>query len=133
MPLPRFSLPLGRPALSQFPADCSEKAQRDFSPRVVHTLFLLNLGLQLFDGLSTYQGVQLGWQESNPLLQALMGHWGVGWALLGAKSAACALLLLLRCLGPHPFTTRALSLTAACYFALSFVPWLSVLLHCLTS
>ena len=49
MPLLRFSFPLGRPTLSQFPADCSEKAQRDFSPRVVHTLFLLNLGLQLFD------------------------------------------------------------------------------------
>jgi len=101
---------------------------------MVHTLFLLNVVLQLFDGLSTYQGVQqLGWQENNPLVYALMGHWGVGWALLGAKSAACALLLLLRYLGPHPFTTRALGLTAACYFALSFVPWLSVLLRSLTS
>ena len=130
MPLPRFSLPLGRPALSQFPADCREKAERDLSPRVVHTLFLLNLGLQLFDGLSTYQGVQLGWQESNPLLQALMMHWGVGWALLGVKSAACALLLLLRCLGTHRLIARALTLTAAYYFTLSFLPWVSLLLLC---
>ena len=130
MPLLRFSFPLGRPTLSQFPADCSEKAQRDFSPRVVHTLFLLNLGLQLFDGLSTYQGVQLGWQESNPMLQALMMHWGVGWALLGAKSAACALLLLLRCLGTNRLIAQALTLTAAYYFTLSFLPWMSLLLLC---
>src|SRR2546425_10305868 len=130
MPLLRFSFPLGRPALSQFPADYSEKAERDLSPRVVHTLFLLNLGLQLFDGLSTYRGVQLGWQESNPLLQALMAHWGAGWALLGAKSAACALLLLLRCLGTHRLIARALTLTAAYYFTLSFLQWGSLLFLC---
>src|SRR3989442_3918443 len=65
---------------------------------MVHTLFLLNVVLQLFDGLSTYQGVhQLGWQENNPLVYALMGHCGRGWALLGAKSAASVLLLLFRC------------------------------------
>ena len=130
MPLLRFSLPLGRPALSQSPTERSGKARWDFSPRVVHTLFLLNLGLQLFDGLSTYQGVQLGWQESNPLLQALMMHWGVGWALLGVKSAACALLLLLRCLGTNRLIARALTLTAAYYFTLSFLPWMSLLLLC---
>jgi len=28
---------------------------------MVHTLFLLNVVLRLFDGLSTYQGVRLGW------------------------------------------------------------------------
>ena len=39
------------------------------SSSVVYPLFLLNVVLQLFDGLSTYQGVQLGWQESNPLVQ----------------------------------------------------------------
>ena len=130
MLLPRFSLPLGRPALPQSPTERSGKARWDLSPRVVHTLFLLNLGLQLFDGLSTYQGVQLGWQESNPLLQALMVHWGVGWALLGAKSAACALLLLLRCLGTNRLIAQALTLTAAYYFTLSFLPWMSLLLLC---
>ena len=98
---------------------------------MVHTLFLLNVVLQLFDGLSTYQGVQqLGWQENNPLVYALMGHWGVGWALLGAKSAACALLLLLRCLGTNRLIARALTVTAAYYFTLSFLPWASLLLLC---
>jgi len=120
---------LMRPTLSPLSSGGNKKAREYLSPQVVHPLFLLNIVLQLFDGLGTYQGVQLGWQESNPLVHALMGHWGVGWALLGAKSAACAFLLLLRCLGTHPlFITRALSLIAACYFALSFVPWLSLLL-----
>ena len=53
-----------------------------------------------------------------------------GWALLGVKSAACALLLLLYCLGTHPLIAGALTLTAAYYVALSFLPWVSVLLLC---
>ena len=114
------------------PSGGNEKARGYLSSPVVHTLFLLNIVLQLFDGLSTYQGVHLGWREGNPLVHALMGHCGVGWALLGAKAAACALLLLLRCLGASSFVTMALRLTAGCYFALSFVPWLSLLLLCLT-
>ena len=95
---------------------------------MVYSLLLLNLGLQVFDGLSTYYALQLGWQEGNPLVHALMVHWGAGWALLGVKSAACALLLLLYCLGTHPLIAGALTLTAVYYFTLSFLPWVSVLL-----
>src|SRR5947207_811808 len=51
-------------------------------------------------------------------------------ALLGAKSAACALLLLLYCLGTRPLIARALTLTAAYYFTFSFLPWMSLLLLC---
>ena len=91
MPSPLFSVSLLRLALSAPPSGYSEKAKEHLSPSVVHTLFLVNVGLQLFDGLSTYHGLQLGWQEGNPLVHALMVHWGTGWALLGAKSAACAL------------------------------------------
>ena len=100
------------------------------SSSVVYPLFLLNVVLQLFDGLSTYQGIHLGWQEGNPLVHAVMVYWGAGWALLGVKSAACALLLLLYCLGTHPLSAWALTLTAAYYFTLSFLPWVSVLLLC---
>ena len=128
--LPLFSLPLVRPALSPLPSGGSGQARRHFSPQVVPSLFLVNVGLQLFDGLSTYHGLQLGWQEGNPLVHALMVHWGAGWALLGVKSAACALLLLVYCLGTHPLIAGALTLTAAYYVALSFLPWVSVLLLC---
>ena len=126
----RFLLPPGRPALSPLPLGGSGQARGHCSPQVVHSLFLVNVGLQLFDGLSTYHGLQLGWQEGNPLVHALMVHWGAGWALLGVKSAACALLLLVYCLGTHPLIAGALTLTAAYYVALSFLPWVSVLLLC---
>jgi len=128
--LARFLLPPGQPAFSPLPSGCSGKAKGHLYSQGIHTLFLVNLGLQLFDGLSTYHGVQLGWQEGNPLVHAAMVHWGAGWALLGVKSAACALLLLLYCLGTRPFIARALTLTAAYYFTLSFLPWLSLLLLC---
>ncbi len=99
------------------------KHQASASP--VFVLFLLNISLQLFDGLATYQGILLGWKEGNPLLQSLMAYWGVGWALLFFKVKACLLLVFLRSL-PHPLLVSvALAFTAAAYFLLSFVPWLS--------
>ena len=118
----RFLLPPGRPALSPLSPGGSGQARAHCSPQVVYSLFLANVGLQVFDGLSTYHGLQLGWQEGNPLVHALMVHWGAGWALLGVKSAACALLLLLRYMGTHPLSARALTLTAACYLIFSFLP-----------
>src|SRR5438034_11199751 len=126
----RFLLPPGRPALSPPSSGYSGKAMGHLSPGVVYFLFLLNLGLQVFDGLSTYHGLQLGWPEGNPLVHALMVHWGAGWALLGVKSAACALLLLVYCLGTHPLIARALTLTAAYYLTFSFLPWVSLFLGC---
>ena len=126
----RFLLPPVRPALSPLSPGGSGQARAHCSPQVVYSLFLANVGLQLFDGLSTYYGVQLGWQEGNPLVHAVMAHWGAGWALLGVKSAACALLLLLYCLGTHPLIAGALTLTAAFYFTLSFLSWVSLLLLC---
>jgi len=93
-----------------------------------YTLFLLNLCLQLFDGLATYRGMELGWQEGNVLLRNLMMEWGVGWTLLGIKAQACTLLLLLYHLQKCSFTVGALAFTAACYFSFSFIPWIFWLL-----
>ena len=53
-----------------------------------------------------------------------------GWALLDVKSAACALLLLVYCLGTPSLIAQALTLTAAYYLTLSFLPWVSLLLLC---
>lgn len=89
----------------------------------------MNLGLQVWDGLATYYGLQLGEPEGNPLLQAIMMEWGVGWALLGAKSAACMFLVILRALGTHQLIARALILTASYYVLVSFIPWMFVFLR----
>jgi hypothetical protein len=98
------------------------------SSRALHYLFLLNLGLQVWDGLATYFGVQLGFPEGNALLRTWMGNWGAGLALVSAKTAACGLLFLLRCLEDLFLLRCAMTLTAGLYLSFSFVPWLLVLL-----
>jgi hypothetical protein len=67
--------------------------------------------------------------EGNPLVYASIVHWGAGWGLFGVKSIACVLLVVLHSLCIHPLTPRALSLTAAWYFAFSFLPWVLLLLN----
>jgi hypothetical protein len=91
---------------------------------IVHQLFLLNLTLQLFDGVASYFGVAAPGHEGNPLVAAAMRNLGIGMALLLFKTAACAALVLLRSVaGAHPIAARALAGLAAAYGCLSFVPW----------
>jgi hypothetical protein len=90
----------------------------------VHGLFVLNICLQIFDGVATYQGMQTGMGEGNPLIATAMAHLGIGSALLLFKAKACGCLLLLRRMGGRPLVTGALAGVAATYGALSFVPWL---------
>jgi uncharacterized protein DUF5658 len=102
-------------------------SSRTPSAEILHYLFLLNLGLQLWDGLATYYGVQLGILEGNPLVRIWMGGWGVGWALVSAKTTACGLLLFVRCLGDLFLSRCAMTLTAGIYFLFSFLPWFLLL------
>ena len=88
---------------------------------------MLNLGLQVWDGLATYLGMQLGVPEGNPLLLVWMEGWGIGWALVSAKTTACGLLLLLGCLRDLFLSRVAMTFTAGLYFSFSFVPWVLVL------
>ena len=59
-------------------------------------LFALNVLLQLVDGLLTYQALELGFPEGNPLLRLSMLTVGTGSALLLFKANACGLLMLIR-------------------------------------
>jgi hypothetical protein len=90
----------------------------------VHRLFLLNICLQVFDGVATYHGVTTGAKEGNPLIAMAMANLGIGSALLLFKAKACGCLLLLRRMGDRPLIAVALGGVAAAYGALSFVPWL---------
>ncbi len=92
--------------------------------QVVHHLFLLNICLQLFDGVATYIGVAgspAG--EGNPLIAGAMTEIGIGTALLLFKAKACGFLVLLRHLAGRPLVGEALLTVAATYGAFSFVPW----------
>jgi hypothetical protein len=97
----------------------------------LHQLFLLNISLQMFDGVATYQGLRLHWAEGNPILIAAMGVLGVGPALLLFKAKACAFLVLLRRRGPRPIVQASFTTIAAAYLVFSFVPWMSRLISLL--
>ena len=92
--------------------------------QAIYVLFWVNIGLQLVDGLVTYQGVHLGIQEVNPILRASIAHWGLVSTLLGWKLLACGLLVFLRLVNRPVLAMKALALTATVYVCFSLVPWL---------
>jgi hypothetical protein len=89
----------------------------------LHQLFLLNLVLQLFDGIATWQGHWL-WGEGNPVLHVLMEWLGVGLTLVLFKAKACAFLVVLRRCWRYREAYDALFVLAVCYGSFSFVPWM---------
>ena len=91
----------------------------------LHQLFLLNLCLQLFDGIATYEGLRWHWNEGNPILLAAMPYLGVGTTLLLFKAKACGFLVVLRRLGDRPFVYESLVVLATVYTFLSFLPWMA--------
>jgi len=85
-------------------------------------LVILNLTLQVFDGVATY----VGWQhfgEANPLLRAAFETWGAGPTLIVTKLIAVSLLFMLGRARQRLLVAAGLVFTFAAYAALSFVPW----------
>jgi hypothetical protein len=91
----------------------------------VHELFVLNVALQLFDGVATYQGLRVGWQEANPILLSVFRQLGVAPTLILFKAKACGLLFLLKCKHAHRIVLPALYFLAAVYTCLSLLPWMT--------
>ena len=86
-------------------------------------LLILNLTLQVFDGLFSYQVFSLGAAEANPFVSAAISSWGVIYGLLYKKILACGLLLLIFALGyRHPLLAkRALTVTTSVYASVAVV------------
>ena len=99
--------------------------------RRLHQLFLLNVCLQLFDGVATYEGLQHHWAEGNPILVSWMPYFGTGGTLLLFKAKACGFLVILRRLAGKSFVYEALLMVATVYTCLSFIPWLTRLVSLL--
>jgi len=95
------------------------------SPRSnrVYELFVLNVALQLFDAVATYQGLQIGWHEGNPILVSAFTYLGIAPTLLLFKAKACGLLFLLNRNPQHAFVAPALYVLACVYTGMSLVPW----------
>jgi hypothetical protein len=98
----------------------------------LHQLFLLNLCLQLFDGIATYEGLRWHWNEGNPLLVLSIPYLGVGTTLCLFKAKACAFLILLRRLGNRPLVYESMVVLATVYTFLSFIPWLARIISLVT-
>ena len=89
-----------------------------------HQLFLLNVSLQMFDGIATYQGFSF-WGEGNPMLSVVIPYLGVGLTLLLFKAKACGFLVLLNRLGHRRFVYESLIVLASVYTCFSFIPWMT--------
>ena len=90
---------------------------------------VMNLSLQVWDGLATYYGLSHGVQEGNPLLRSCMEYWGVGVTLVGAKSVACVFLVYLREVASLSVSQWGLVLAAGSYIVGSVLPWSLVFLR----
>lgn len=88
----------------------------------VYQLFVLNVALQLFDGVASYQGVP-HWGEANPLVREAMVALGIGPALLLFKAEACGLLLLVGRLRAPEIAWAVYAALAVAYGTMSFLPW----------
>jgi|SRR5579862_669359 len=91
--------------------------------RRVYDLFVLNVALQLFDAVATYEGLSVGWREGNPILVSAFAYFGIVPALLLFKAKACGLLFLLNRNPEHYLVVPALSVLASVYTAMSLLPW----------
>lgn len=85
--------------------------------------FVLNIGLQISDGLLTYYALSIGIPEANPLVRGAILQWGAAWGLLYWKSIACILLAAIFALRHQrrALTQRALTITAVAYGVLGVV------------
>jgi hypothetical protein len=84
----------------------------------IRDLLILNLTLQVFDGLFSYQAFSLlGADEANPFVGAAISSWGVIYGLLYKKTLACALLFLIFAFRHSlpALTKRGLVVTASVY------------------
>jgi Domain of unknown function (DUF5658) len=90
----------------------------------IRDLLILNLTLQVFDGLFSYQVFSLlGAHEANPFVGAAISSWGVIYGLLYKKILACALLFLIFAFRHSlpSLTRRGLIVTASVYASVAVV------------
>src|SRR5262245_61484473 len=90
-------------------------------------LLILNVALQVFDGVATYVGMRSGFHEANPLLAWSFEQLGTAPALFLFKLHACACLLLLWRLRGSRLAAPALGVSAVVYTICSFGPWTAAL------
>ena len=97
------------------------------SDRGLFALLMLNVALQLFDGIATYQGLHLGFEEGNPILVEVIALVGPAMALALTKLYACGCLLGVWHVRRARLALPAFVLIAAIYATCSLAPWSAAL------
>jgi len=95
--------------------------------RGLFALLLLNVALQVFDGVATYHGLRLGFEEGNPLLVQAIMLVGPAAALVLTKLYACGCLLGVWHVRRARLALPAFVLIAAIYATCSLAPWSAAL------
>lgn len=92
---------------------------------------VVNLTLQVFDGVLTYKVMRYGVAEANPLVRDAIATWGAAWGLVFWKVFACALLLLIFVLRDklQALATKAFTLTALVYGPVIFLSIYELVQH----
>ena len=85
-------------------------------------LLVVNLLLQLFDGLASYHIISAGVPEENPVVASAIANWGVSGGLLYSKALGCALVVLIFLLRHKVgvIATQGLTVLAYVYSCLGF-------------
>ena len=92
-------------------------------------LLVVNLMLQMFDGLASYYILSAGVPEGNPLVAIAIENWGLSRGLLFSKLLGCALLLFVFLIRHKVgiIATRGLRVLAYVYSCLAAVLLIKVL------
>jgi hypothetical protein len=110
------------PAPQTWAAPARSAAPRSLFGDLVLLTFLL---AQCFDGVFTYVGVVSfgAGIEANPLIASLMGTFGYGTALMGAKIVAASLGIMLHLRQVH----GAVAVLSVFYITVAIIPWSMIL------
>lgn len=95
--------------------------------RGLFALLMLNVVLQVFDGVATYFGLRLGFGEGNPVLVHAIAMVGPAAALILTKLYACGCLLGVWHVRRARLALPAFVLIAAVYATCSLAPWSAAL------
>ena len=96
--------------------------------RVILALLLINVILQIVDGVMTFAFLRPGVaEELKPLIRAAIEHYGVGPTVCHVKVFAIALLSLVWPLRRNPLAAPGLLFLGAFYAVIVLLPWATAL------
>ena len=86
-------------------------------------MLVVNIAIQLYDGLATLIGIHHGVPEGNPIVRSAMLHVGDTGGLVLTKLCAIALLAVLYQWRAHRWVAPGMACVAVVYALMAVLPW----------